>query len=703
MGFSSKKFGFGDKIQNLKKDNKSYTDKQFEKIKFEALKMHQKNRFDKAIFGYKKLIKYGMNDEEVFINLYEIYKKQSRIKDSYIIYKTIIKDTKVSYPEITIDFLTFLLNNREDELANQIVFESLQENRNNEIVISFYSKILMEKNNTNIALNLLKKGLDNTPSSIVLLSNIGYILQSLKQYQFAIKYYKRALNFNPEDNLVLFNIANCFEEMCDYESAINYYKKSLTQNSKNPEANRALGTIYSKLDEFNLAKHYLNKCLILDNKNYAALMTLMKLSADICEWEFVKKSFEAIKDPNLNANISPFPFLSLEDNPANHLLRARNISNQRFKKNTLEIKSSSNKKIRIGYFSSDFYNHATMHLMQRVFELHDKNSFEIYIYSYGKFQDEVTENLKKNVYKFRDVNLLTDSEIALKARNDKLDAAIDLKGFTRESRSSIFAHRVARIQISYLGYPGSMGTEFIDYLIADRTLIPRKYEKFYSEKIIYMPNSYQCNDDSKIISDIKLKRKDFDLPEKSVIFTCFNAAFKITEVEFDIWMKILREIKNSHLWLLSSNLLMEKNLKKEAEKRGVDQKRLTFAKKISLDKHLARHSLGNIFLDTFNYNAHTTASDALWAGMPLITLAGKSFSSRVSSSLLESIGLEELICSSAQEYFDKAIDLGKDPRKLALLKQKLIKNKFSYPLFDSHLFTKNFEFQIKKIIDMNKQ
>lgn len=703
MGFSSKKFGFGDKIQNLKKDNKSYTDKQFEKIKFEALKMHQKNRFDKAIFGYKKLIKYGINDEEVFINLYQIYKKQARIKDSYIIYKTIIKDTKVSYPEITIDFLTFLLNNREDELANQIVFESLQENRNNEIVISFYSKILMEKNNTNIALNLLKKGLDNTPSSIVLLSNIGYILQSLKQYQFAIKYYKRALNFNPEDNLVLFNIANCFEEMCDYESAINYYKKSLTQNSKNPEANRALGTIYSKLDDFNLAKYYLNKCLILDNKNYAALMTLMKLSADICEWEFVKKSFEAIKDPNLNANISPFPFLSLEDNPANHLLRARNISNQRFKKNTLEIKSSSNKKIRIGYFSSDFYNHATMHLMQRVFELHDKNSFEIYIYSYGKFQDEVTENLKKNVYKFRDVNLLTDSEIALKARNDKLDAAIDLKGFTRESRSSIFAHRVARIQISYLGYPGSMGTEFIDYLIADRTLIPREYEKFYSEKIIYMPNSYQCNDDSKIISDIKLKRKDFDLPEKSVIFTCFNAAFKITEVEFDIWMKILREIKNSHLWLLSSNLLMEKNLKKEAEKRGVDQKRLTFAKKISLDKHLARHSLGNIFLDTFNYNAHTTASDALWAGMPLITLAGKSFSSRVSSSLLESIGLEELICSSAQEYFDKAIDLGKDPRKLALLKQKLIKNKFSYPLFDSHLFTKNFEFQIKKIIDMNKQ
>ena len=701
MGFTSKKVGFGDKVQNPKKNIKSYSDKKLEEIKFEALKMHKKNRFDKAIFAYKKLIKYGLKDNEVFINLYQIYKQQGRIKDSFILYKIMTKETNISYPEITIDFLTFLLNNAKEVLATQIVFESLEDKRNNEIVISFYSKVLIDKNNTNLALNLLKKGLNKYPKSIILLSNIGYILQSLKHYQLAIKYYKRALNLNPEDNLVLFNIANCFEEIFDYESAIDFYKKSLTTNSKNPEANRALGTIYSNLKEFDLAKHYLNKCILLDNKNYAALMTLMKLSADICEWESVNKYFEPIKDPNLTANISPFPFLSIEDNPANHLIRARNISNQRFKTNTLEIKPFSNKKKRIGYFSSDFYNHATMHLMNRVFELHDKNLFEIYVYSYGKFQDEVTESLKKNVYKFRDVSLLTDSEIAFKARNDKLDAAIDLKGFTRESRSSIFAHRVSKIQISYLGYPGSMGTKFIDYLIADKILIPQKYEKFYSEKIIYMPNSYQCNDDCKIISDIKLRREDFDLPEKAIIFTCFNAAFKITEVEFDIWMRILREIKNSHLWLLSSNSLMEKNLKKEAEKRGVNKKRLTFAKKISLDKHLARHSLGDIFLDTFKYNAHTTASDALWAGMPLITLPGRSFSSRVSSSLLKSIGLEELICSSEQEYFEKALDLGKDPKKLSFLKQKLLKNKTSSPLFDSHLFIKNYESQIKNLIDMN--
>ena len=399
--------------------------------------------------------------------------------------------------------------------------------------------------------------------------------------------------------------------------------------------------------------------------------------------------------------ISPFPFLSIEDNPINHLQRAKIASNQRFKTATIQLKTFTNKKKRIGYFSSDFYNHATMHLMQKVFELHDKTYFEIFIYSYGRYQDEVTEKLKNNVYIFRDVSLLTDKEIALQARNDRLDIAIDLKGFTRETRLSIFAQRVSKIQISYLGYPGSTGAEFMDYLIADRTLIPEEYKKFYSEKIIYMPDSYQCNDNTKVISNINFNRKDFDLPEEAVIFTCFNAAFKITESEFNIWMHLLKEVENSHLWLLRSNIFMEKNLRNEAAKRGIDHRRLIFAEKIPLDKHLARHSLGDIFLDTFNYNAHTTASDALWAGMPLITVAGKSFSSRVSASLLNSMGLNELICSSEKQYYEKALDLGKNPGKLSLLKQKLSKNKNSYPLFDSNLFVKNYESKLKELIEIN--
>ncbi len=699
MGFSNQKSGFGDKAKRIKK-TPLYTDQEIENIKLEGLKMYQKNRFDKALIAFKKIIKFGKNDPEVFINLYQIYKKQLRINDSFIIYKRIIKDTIINYSEITIDFLNFILNLGKEDFANQLVFESFKESRSNEKVILFYSKILIDKNNTNLALNFLKKGLDNNPSSISIISNIGYILQSLKKHQEAIKYYKRALNLNPEDYLILFNIANCYEESLDWELAIDFYNQSLKRNGNNPEANRALGIIYTNLKEFNLAKLYLQKCLSIDNQNSGALTTLMKLSADICDWKSVTSCFKEINSQKLTKNISPFAFLSIEDNPIKHLHRARIASQQRFKAKTTQIKTFTNKKIRIGYFSSDFYNHATMHLIQKVFELHDKTSFEIFIYSYGRYQDEVTKKLKNNVYIFRDVSLLSDEEIAFQARNDRLDIAIDLKGFTRETRLSIFAQRVAKIQISYLGYPGSIGSEFIDYLIADRTIIPQEYEKFYSEKIIYMPHSYQCNDNSKVISDIELNRKDFDLPEQGVIFTCFNAAFKITESEFNIWMLLLKEVENSHLWLLRSNTLMEKNLKNEATKRGIDYRRLVFAKKIPLDKHLARHSLGDIFLDTFNYNAHTTASDALWAGMPLVTFAGKSFSSRVSASLLNSIGLNELICSTEKQYYEKALDLGRNPRKVSFLKQKLFKNKYSYPLFDSHLFVKNYESKLKEITEI---
>tara|TARA_B100000482_G_C12606289_1_gene297259 strand:+ start:120 stop:2231 length:2112 start_codon:yes stop_codon:yes gene_type:complete len=700
LGFSSKKFGFGKKTTKTKK-KQSYTDQQLEKIKFEALKMHQKGRLDKAEIAYKKLIRNGFKDLEVLMNLYQIYKQKIRLKDSFIIYKRIIKEKNISYSDITIDFLTFIIKIDKEDFANEIVFGSLEEKECNEKVISFYAKILLEKSNTNLALDLLKRALKVNPISISLISNMGYILQSLKQYKLSIEYYKRALKLKSDDAIILFNIANCYEEIFDYESAIYFYEKSLLSNSSNPEAYRALGTIYYNKEEFKLAKNYLNKCLLIDKKNSEALITLLKLSADICEWELVKKYLDSINNLKLTSNISPFPFLAIEDNPINHLIRARNTSQKRFKTKAIKINTFSNQKKRIGYFSSDFYNHATMHLMQKVFELHDANYFEIFIYSYGKFQDEVTEKVKNNVYIFRDVSLLTDQEITILARNDKLDVAIDLKGFTRETRLSIFAHRVARIQISYLGYPGSIGAKFIDYLIADRTLIPKEYEKFYSEKIIFMPDTYQCNDDSKTISKIKLNRKEFDLPEGAVIFTCFNNAFKITEIEFNIWMRLLQEIDNSHLWLYSSNILMERNLKKEAEKRGIKKSRLTFAKKLPLDKHLARHSLGDIFLDTFNYNAHTTASDALWAGMPLVTYAGKSFSSRVSASLLNSLGLNELICTSQTEYYEKALDLGRNPGKVSFLKQKILKNKFSYPLFDSRLFIKNYESKIKEVIEID--
>ena len=351
----------------------------------------------------------------------------------------------------------------------------------------------------------------------------------------------------------------------------------------------------------------------------------------------------------------------------------------------------SNKKIHIGYFSSDFRNHPTMHLISSILKLHDKSRFNIYLYSFAPSEDEYTEIAKNSGCIFKDIKELNDIEAVALARNDQLDIAIDLMGYITNSRMSIFSYRVAPIQINYLGYPGSLGANTIDYIIADKIVIPNGYEKFYSEKVIRMPNCYQCNDNTKEICKETISRKDYNLPEKGFIFTCFNANKKITPKEFDIWMRLLKQIEGSVLWLYKSNEYSVDNLMKEAEKRNVNSNRLIFANRLPLNKHLARHSLGDLGLDTFNYNGHTTTSDALWAGLPVLTKIGESFSARVSASILTSMGLPELITYSEKEYEEKALELARNQNQLLKLKSKLSNVKESSSLFNSKLFTKDLE------------
>ena len=324
--------------------------------------------------------------------------------------------------------------------------------------------------------------------------------------------------------------------------------------------------------------------------------------------------------------------------------------------------------------------------------MHNKNDFEIFAYSFGPDQnDKIRSRFKNAVDFFYDVKDSSDREIALLAQKDKLDIAIDLKGYTANSRSGIFAYGAAPIQISYLGYPGTSGASFIDYIIADKVIIPKQNKLFYSEEIIYLPNSYQANDNSRVISNTLISKSEEGLPEKGFVFCSFNSNYKISSNEFDVWMRLLSKIDGSVLWLLKSNKWAEINLKKEAEKRGLDGNRLIFAKKVPQSYHLARHCLADLFLDTFKCNAHTTASDALWAGLPLITKMGKGFPSRVAGSLLNAIGLPELITQTVEEYEKLALDLANDSNHINLIKEKIIKNRLIKPLFDTELFTIHLE------------
>jgi predicted O-linked N-acetylglucosamine transferase (SPINDLY family) len=293
--------------------------------------------------------------------------------------------------------------------------------------------------------------------------------------------------------------------------------------------------------------------------------------------------------------------------------------------------------------------------------------------------------------RFYDVRAQLDRDIVQLSRENEVDIAVDLNGFMRDYRADVFARRAAPLQVSYLGYPGTMAAEYIDYLVADTILISRESRKHYTEKIAYLPNSYQPNDTTKKISKKSFSRQELGLPSSGFVFCCFNNNYKITPTTFDGWMRILCRVKGSVLWLLKDNPAAAANLQKEAVSRGVDGKRLVFAERLPLAEHLARHRVADLFIDTLPYNAHTTANDALWAGLPVLTCVGEAFASRVAASVLTAIGLPELITTTQQEYEALAIELATNPARLTSIRQKLERNKNTMPLFDIKLLVKHLE------------
>jgi predicted O-linked N-acetylglucosamine transferase (SPINDLY family) len=300
---------------------------------------------------------------------------------------------------------------------------------------------------------------------------------------------------------------------------------------------------------------------------------------------------------------------------------------------------------------------------------------------------------------FFDLRSLTDREAAELSRKLEVDIAVDLKGFTEDNRAGIFAERAAPIQVSYIGYPGTMSASYMDYLIADHTLIPEADRRYYSEKIIYLPDSYQVNDSLRAISAKSYTRAGEGLPESAFVFCCFNQTYKISPSVFDSWMRILGRVEGSVLWLMEINPWAVENLRIEAARRGIDPQRLIFAKSLPVDEHLARQRLADLFLDTLPYNAHTTASDALWAGLPVLTRAGETFASRVAASLLRAVNLPELITTTESEYEELAVTLAHDPQRLQALRQRLQQNHLTAPLFDCKTYTRYLESAYSAIVE----
>ena len=549
------------------------------------------------------------------------------------------------------------------------------------------------------------KSLSLKPDYAEAWSNKGNTLNELKRFDEAIAHYDKALTLKPEYVEAWFSKGNTLNELKRFDEAIAHYDKALSLKPDYAEAWSNNGVTLNELKCFDEAIVHYDKALSLKPDIDWVSGDLLHIKMKICSWCGLADSLRNIsKKVVANDKVaSPFSLLALNDDALLQKKSSEIYIQNKYLFNPILgpiLKRPKSQKIRVGYFSADFHNHATGYLMAELFELHDKNQFELIGFSFGPIaNDEMRQRLEKSFDQFIEVGSNSDVEIAQLSRNLNIDIAVDLKGFTQDSRTGIFAYRAAPIQASYLGYPGTMGADYIDYIIADETLIPAESQSCYSEQVAYLPNSYQVNDRKRLISNREFTRQELGLPENGFVFCCFNNNFKILPATFEGWMRILRVVEGSVLWLLEDNPWAVENLKKEAEKQGVDAKRLVFAQRMIPPEHLARHLQADLFLDTFPCNAHTTASDALWSGLPVLTIMGRSFASRVAASLLNAIGLPELIANTQGEYEALAIELAMNPKKLAEIKLRLVDNRLTTPLFDTPLFAKNLEATYMKMYE----
>jgi len=554
-----------------------------------------------------------------------------------------------------------------------------------------------------LALEVLEKATKIRPDIPEAWSNKGVALNNLNLYQESINAYSKAIKLAPTYHEAWSNKSVPLNQLKRFLEASNACDKALTLKPDYAEAWSNKGITLNELKRYDEAITHYDKALTLKPNIDWVYGDLVHAKMKICSWPDLTDSLEIISKKVLaNEKVSqPFSLIALHDNPLLHKKSSEIYTQSKYPFNAVlgpVLKRSGNQKIRVAYFSADFHNHATGYLMAELFELHDKSQFELVGFSFGPIaNDEMRQRLEKSFDQFIEVRDKSDIEIARLSRELYIDIAVDLKGFTQDSRPGIFSYQAAPIQVNYLGYPGTTGADYIDYIIADETLIPSKLQSCYSEKVVYLPGSYQVNDRKRLISDTNFTRQELRLPKNGFVFCCFNNNFKIMPATFAGWMRILRAVEGSVLWLLQESPWVVDNLRCEALKHGVESSRLIFAERMPLSEHLARHRQADLFLDTFPCNAHTTASDALWVGLPVLTLMGQSFSSRVAASLLNAAGLPELITGTQVDYEDLAIELALSPNKLVNTKLKLANNRLSTPLFDTPLFTKNLEAAYIKI------
>jgi protein O-GlcNAc transferase len=525
----------------------------------------------------------------------------------------------------------------------------------------------------------------------------GNVLFRLKQYADALAAYNEALKFEPHLGDAWLGAGNVLFELKQYDGASSAYDSALERKPDLAAAWLGRGNVLFGLKKYEEAIAAYDNALARKPDLIGVEGLRLHAKAQLCDWSnFENESIHLISAIKAGKpNTGPFQFLVVSSSPEDQMQCAKLWAAAHFPPATNPLwhgERYDHERLRIAYLSADFRQHPVAMGMAGVIECHDKSLFEITALSCGPDDDsDVRRRLQASFERFIDAQTYDDEQIAKLIKELEIDILVDLMGYTADSRTGVLARRPAPIQVNYFGYSGTMGVDYIDYLIGDRTIIPQNQRQFYSEAVAYLPNSFLPPDDKRRISDRSFSRAEIGLPEHGFVFCSFNNHYKITPEVFASWMRILTQVEGSVLWLLETNPTAESNLRKEAAARGVNSERLIFAARIPPAEHLARHHLADLFLDTLPYNAHTTASEALWMGLPVLTCRGETFAGRVAASLLTTIQMPELIATTIDGFERTAIDLAANRERLAAIKRKLADTRHSTPLFDTAFFTKNLE------------
>jgi len=598
----------------------------------------------------------------------------------------------------------YYIENKKYDDAIAILKKVLQIHPKNIDGLHLIAVAFKEKKSFQNAREYFKKLLVLEKGNAKMWRNYGLLLCDMHEYKSAIHSYNEAIKLDPLYEDAWYDRGVALMRLNKLSEAIDSFESCLRFGKKDNEIQVNIGYCHSGLRQYDDAGRIFKKASDSDNSYPYLLGTIIFHKLLIADYSYSDEDVSVIikNIENEKKAIIPLQAFSVVDDAELHLKVAKiwvqseiSVPNR-----VKEFKIKGKGRIKIGYFSSDFKEHPVAYLIAGLLELHDRSEFEIFAFSLQPSVqgDPIRNRLVEAVDRFIHLDGKSDEEISNIVQGFEIDIAIDLNGHTENNRLALFATRMAPIQVSYLGFPGTTGVDFIDYIIADGVVIPDEHKKFFTEKILYLPGCFMGDDDKRMRSKRIFTKKECGLPDVGIVFCCFNNSYKFNKKIIESWVRILKAVDKSVMWIAENNENFRKNLIEEFNKLGIDSSRIIFAEKMRLiGDHLARLSLADLFLDTYPYSAHSTAIDSLKSDVPVLTILGKSFPSRVAASLVNALGLTELIAKNFTEYELAAIDFGLNPRKLKTIKERLILGKKNNASFNTINYTKQLELGFKSI------